>query len=366
MSFKEVKNYNKAKMQQKVPAAKISKSEYFTIKENISPEKRKKVERIILDTLGFDCSESLNNFDKKLKEAIKSLPQYKQIKRKLEKVEHQSLPYELFKVIKKNLNKKQINPNAPKDGVLIKSIKQGMIECAGITLLASTFLQEKGINHVVVFAPGHVFLVIEQSPSTLIYFDVHQNLYFTFPKQALEGYKGTKISAECELKQYTPREWDFFDGINPIFSHFVVTPALEGIGRLYLRNVAAALNGNKEFQTSNIIVDKKAGKAVYQIEFEIYGANKTLESFYERIKDFIKQDRARMMNFKNFVMEIFKAHPKHDDFIAFFITALDSNIDIGKIVPYLKNVSLEKKIIYGEKVWSFLKQKSMVNKIGEE
>jgi len=66
-------------------------------------------------------------------------------------------------------------------------MKQGHLECAGRTLVASTFLQEHDINHAVVSAPGHALIIIEQSPDTLVYFDANNNLFFTFPKSALQG-----------------------------------------------------------------------------------------------------------------------------------------------------------------------------------
>jgi len=283
MDIEDAKNPDLAEQQTEHPVADISMVEQPAVQKEISPEKRKKAEKTVLDTLEIGSTENLDNFDEKLKKATKSLPRYQQIEKKLKGIERQNLPYELFKVLKRDSDEEQVDPSAPKDGVLIKSMRQGRLECAGRTLVASTFFQEHGIGHVAVSAPGHAFLIIEQSQDTLAYFDANQNLFFTFPRSALDGYKGTETSTECKLKEYTPRAADFADGVTTTFSHFVAMPAKEAIGRQYLGNVAAALKGNKEFGTTGIAVDQEASKAAHQIESEIYGGNKVLESFYERV-----------------------------------------------------------------------------------
>ena len=260
-------------------------------------------------------------------------------------------------MLKRDSDQEQIDPDAPKDGVLVKSMRQGRLECAGRTLIASTFLQEHGIDHVAVSAPGHAFLVIEQSPDTLAYFDANNNLYFTFPKSALEGYQGAETSAECRLKEYTPREADFADGVNTAFSHFVAMPAREAVGRQYLGNVAAALNGNKEFETTGIAVDQEASEAAHQIESEIYGENKVLESFYERVEGLLEQEEMQTADDKEVIGEILKTHTTHDDFVAFFTMVLNGNI--GNRIPYIKNATPEQKGAYAEKVWDFLQKRNI-------
>jgi hypothetical protein len=363
MGIEDIKNPDTAKRQVEIPVADIPTVEQSTTQKEISPEKRERAESIVLDTLEIGSTENLNNFDEKLKKATKSLPRYQQIEKKLEGVDRQNLPHELFKVLKRDSDQEQINPNAPKDGVLVKSMRQGRLECAGRTLIASTFLQEHGIDHVPVSAPGHAFLVIEQSPDTLSYFDANNNLYFTFPKSALEGYQDTKTSAECRLKEYTPREADFSDGVNTAFSNFVAMPAREAIGRQYLGNVAAALNGNKEFETTGIAVDHEACETTHQFETEIYGGNKVLESFYDRVEGLLEQEKMQTADNKKVISEILKTHPTHDDFIAFFTLALNGNI--GNRIPYIKNASTEQKRVYSEKVWDFL-QKRNINEIIRE
>ena len=357
MSVEDIKNSEAIKAQSEKSVANISKVEQPVTQKEISSEKRRQVESIILDTLEIEPTKNLDNFDKKLKKAVKALPQYQQIEQKLKDIEQQNLPHKLFKVLKKDSDKEQTNPNAPKDGVLIKSMRQGRLECAGRTLIASTFLQEHSIDHVVVSAPGHAFLIIEQSPDTLAYFDANNNLFFTFPRKALEGYQGTKTSAECRLKEYIPRESDFVDGVNTVFSHFVVIPAQEGVGRQYLDNVGSALYGNKEFETTGIATDQEASEAIHRIESEIYGENKVFENFRARVKELLKQEEIQKANDKKVISEILETHPTHDDFVAFFTMALNGNI--GKRVPYIKNASTKQKKTYAEKVWNFLQKRNM-------
>ena len=224
MGIEDAKNPDTTEQQVENPVADIPKAEQPVVQKEISPEKRKQAESTVLDTLEIDSTENLDNFDEKLKIATKSLPRYQQIEKKLEERESQNLPHELFKLLKKNSDEKQGDPNSPKDGVLISSMRKGQLECAGRTLIASTFLQEHGIDHVAVSAPGHAFIIIEQSQDTLAYFDANNNLFFTFPRTALEGYQGAETSTECRLKEYTPREVDFADGVNATFSHFVAMP----------------------------------------------------------------------------------------------------------------------------------------------
>jgi len=362
MSVEDAKNPELIEAQPEKPVADIPTVEQPTAQKEISPEKRKQAEGVVLDTLEIESTENLDNFDEKLKKATKSLPRYQQIEKKLEGIEQQNLPYELFKVLKRDSDEEQIDPNAPKDGVLIKSMRQGRMECAGRTLVASTFLQEHSIDHVAVSAPGHAFLVIEQSPDTLAYFDANNNLYFTFPRSALEGYQGAETSAECRLKEYTPREADFADGVNTTYSHFVVMPAREGLGRQYLGNVASALFGPKEgeefmFDRSNITMDREAAKATHQIESEIYGENKVRENFYDRVEGLIKQEEMQTADDKKVIGEILTTHPTHDDFVAFFTMVLNGNI--GNRIPYIKNATPEQKGAYAEKVWDFLQKRNI-------
>lgn len=338
------------------PVAKIPETEQPEQKE-VSPDKRKLAEKTVFDTLEIERDKSLENFDDTLREATKSLPRYQQIEQILEGIERQNLPHELFKALRKASDDAEENPNAPKDGVLIKSMRRGRLECAGRTLIASIFLQEHNIDHTVVSAPGHALIIIEQSPDTLAYFDANNNLYFTFPRSALDGFKGIEASAECRLQEYVPREEDFADGVNTVFSHFVAMPAKEAIGRQYLGNVAAALNGNKEFETSGIAINNEAAEATHQIESEIYGDNPVLDSFYSRVEALIEKEERQTEEDKRVIGEILQDHPTRNNFVAAFSLILDGNF--GDRVPYVKNAPVEQKRMFAEKVWDYLQKRNI-------
>lgn len=321
--------------------------------KEISLEARERAEKIILDTLGLKPEDGLNNFDEQLEGATKALPRYQEIEKEMRAASKDELPYELFKTLKADSDKIENSESIPKDGVLIKSMKEGHLECAGRTLIASTFLQEHEINHNVVSAPGHAFLIIEKSSDTFAYFDANNNLFFTFPRTALVGYKGLDESAQCHLKEYIPRKTDFYDGLSTIFPDFVTMPAREGVGRQYLGNVAAALNGNKEFAEGYIAADKEACGAVHQIEEENYGRNRILEKYYSRVEDLIEKHRMQMDDDRKVITEIIKSYPKHDEFVSFFAEALEGNI--GARIPYINNASKEQKIAFAEEAWEYFK-----------
>ncbi len=342
--------------------------------KEISPEMMKQAEQVIWKTLGIkNSSENLvDNFDEILKEATKSLTQYQKIEEELKGIESKELSHELFKIIKKDSDKKQDYPeDAPNDGVLIESMKQGKLQCSGRTLIASTFLQEHGIKHTPVTATGHAFLIIEQpdEADTLIYFDANNNLYFTFPKSALEGYNGVEESAECKLKDYTPREKDFFDGVNTVFSNFVVMPAQEAVGRQYLGNVAAALDGNDEFKKTKYIFDedeeiskvdkKELSEVVHKIEANVYGEkNEVLENFYARFEGengLEKKETNRTEAEREVIGKFLQKYSTKIEFIEHF---LDEK-DVSDKILYIKNASKEQKKIYAENLWDFLQSKSI-------
>ena len=324
-------------------------------KKELSLEDRQKAENIISDTLEI---ENLNNFDQTLAEATKNLPKYKELKEKLVHTEKTNFSYELFKLLKKDADDtSKIDKNTPRDGVLIKSMKQGHLECAGRTLIASTLLKEKGVDHMAVSAPGHSFLLIEQTPNTLAYCDCNNNLFFTFPKESLAGYKDTKTTANCKLNSYSPRKEDVLDGVNITFDNFVVMPATEGIGRQYLDNVTAALNGNEEFKTSGVEKDDKIAPVVQQLKTEKYGENKVLEEFYSKVDSLLEIEDLQTKDDKKIIGDLLTNHPKKEDFVNTFSQILDGAP--GNRVIYIKNAPKEEKKKYAEKLWKQLQQRNL-------
>lgn len=356
MSNKKIEQ-QKMEEKQNINSAVNNSDERLPIKEEVLPEKRDMAKKIILDSLGIESGISLDNFNEQLEKATKDLPKYQQIEHQFKEGKNEELPYELFKTLKTDSDKIKTNKSMSGDGSLIKSIKQENLECAGRTLIASTFLQDHNFGHVAVSAPGHAFLIVEQSPDTLAYFDANKNLFFTFPRSTLEGYKGMETTSACRLKEYIPRKTDFYDGLSTVFSDFITMPAKEGIGRQYLGNVAAALNGNKEFKTSGIVVDKEASKATQQIEEEIYGKNKVLDNYYSKVEDLIKKQEIQTDDDRKVISEIIKSYPEHNDFISFFTAALDGNL--GNRILYIKNALKEQKIAFAEKAWDSFKNSNI-------
>ena len=334
------------------------------VEQEVTPEQVEEVNKVVLESLGISEETRLDDFEGTLIEVTKALPRYQEIEQRLEGVEEQDLPYELFKLLQSKADTEELDPDAPQDGVLIKSMQSGHLECAGRTLIASTYLQSHNIEHTTIQAPGHTFLIIEQAGDTLVYFDANDNLYFTFPKQALEGYQDIKTMAECKIQEYTPRESDFLDGTSTVFDHFVVMPAQEGRGRVYLGNVAAALNGNEEFTTSGIEKNKDLIPAVNEIEASIYGENAVLNSFRDRMEELKHIEEEKNENDKALRSKFFNEHPDNpteEQFINYFIYNLDNDNYLGKRMPFIKNAPYEQKVAFAQKLWESVKEKYSSN-----
>ncbi len=325
--------------------------------EEVSTEQINRALETIYKTLEIDSDEDIDDFDEILKKATKSLPQYQKVERGLDGTDYQDIPYALFQMLKKDLDEQSTNQSISGDGVLIKSMREGSLECAGRTMIASTFLQEREVDHAVVYAPGHAFLIIELPGDSLAYFDPNNNLYFTFPKSSLEGYRDTKTTSECKMKEYEPRDGDFFEGIGTAYSHFVTLPPQEGIGRHYLGNISAALHGNEEFDSSFIPVDEEASQATHHITSKIYGNNEVIEDFQKRVETLIQEEEQRTEYGKKVIDDILKKHPHRDDFISHLIKKIDT--DLGYMIPYVKNASVDQKQSYAEKVWNYLNSRTI-------
>jgi hypothetical protein len=335
------------------------------VEQEVTPEKMEEANKVILESLGISEKIQLDDFEGTLIEATKALPRYQEIEQRLEGVEVQDLPYELFKLLQSKADTEELDPEAPQDGVLIKSMQSGHLECAGRTLIASTYLQSRNIEHTTIQVPGHTFLIIEQVADTLIYFDANNNnLYFTFPKQALEGYQDINTMAECRIQEYTPRESDFLDGTNTVFDHFIVMPAQEGRGRVYLGNLAAALNGNEEFKTSSIAENKGLIPVVNEIEASIYGENAVLNSFRDRMEELKHIEEEKNENDRSFISKFFNQYsdnPTEEQFINYFLDNLDNYNYLGKRMPFIKNAPYEQKIAFAQKLWESVKEKYSSN-----
>lgn len=337
-----------------------------------SSEARKIAEQTLRQTMELDEDASLENFPDKLTDTVKGLPRYQEIKAKLDSVPDEAIGYALFQEIKMANDEPIDDDTIPEDGVLISSMRSGKLCCAGRTLIASAYLQERHIDHMSVTAPGHNFLLIEQSPDTLAYFDSSRNLYFTFPREALRGYQGKDQVSECRLDEYTPRDKDAVDGLaTPFFSapinslntpltNFVTLPPnfitmlpKDGISRTYLGNVQAALAGNKEFRKSNIAPNQEAARAIDDIEADLLGKkDQILTSFLDRNESRIRMIEDQGQADSRLISELLGQHPTQDDFVESFARVVQG--DLGNRLVYLKNATNETRIAYGRRIWELL------------
>lgn len=321
--------------------------------KEVSLEARRLAEKTICQTLELDDDSSLDNFSDKLTEAVGELPRYQELKVKLDSLSSEAVGYDLFQELKRANDEPIDDDTVPVDGVLVSSMRSGKLECAGRALMASTYLQERNIDHMVVTAPGHSFLLLEQNQDTLAYFDLNNNLYFTFPKEALAGYQGKETISECRLGEYTPREEDVTDGLNTPFTYFITIPPQEGISRQYLSNAQAALNGNPEFAKSNITPNPEASRAVDDIEKDLLGEkDQALDSFLENSEGNIRMTDIQGQADRKLVGDLLAQHSEQDGFAQAFAQVVQG--ELGNRLVYLKNASEDTRIEYGCRVWEFL------------
>lgn len=298
-----------------------------------------KAKKTVLQTMELGDLEDLTNFSEKLSLAIQGLPQYKTLEEKMAEVKESDLALEMFRFVRE-ANDVEVEDleNIPTDGVLLSSIRQGHIECAGRTFIASTYLQSRGFPHVVVEAPSHSMLVLEVSQDTLAYCDANHNLFFTFPKSALKGYGGVGVVSECELEEFIPRSTDVVEGFDLPYSQFICVPAQEGVGRQYLGSVKACLAGLPEFENTGIEKDEFAAEMVDQIEQEIFGEpDERLVNFYESDGEAVEQRDNLNKKIQGKVRSIFFESNSADDFFSKFVAFIKS--EEGRYFPYLKNAS---------------------------
>ena len=333
-------------------------------KKEVSPEAYKKAEQTVIDSLdlGVEQIQNLDNFYQNLDSAVRSLPKFQEIKEKLKDCKGDNFSHELFQLLQKKSDpKKDEKKDLPDDGVLVKSIKDsGKLECAGRVLIASNILEESNIDHAVVSCLGHSLIIIEINPNTLAYFDANNDLYFTFPKSALNDYKGLGEVAECEIGDYTPRTNDIFDGVSPAkIKNLLLFPSVQGRGRQYLGNVGAALYGREEFSKSSIEKNEEAAEAIKEIEKQVFGENELVKLYDQKLGKLVEsgedENRLKADSYTKEAFKIFQQYPEEKDFIDFFVPILE-----GKMVdalPYLKNASQEKKQEYAKKLYNFFKNK---------
>lgn len=326
----------------------------FGYENETSPvQARAKAMQTIFESLGLDGEQNLENFSERLNGSIKTLPQYQRFEQAMKDIRPEALPYEVFKAIRKSNDVPEQRAGIPTDGVLISSIRQGHIECAGRTYIASVYMQEKGIPHAVVEAPSHSMLLIEIGNDTLAYCDANHDLFFTFPRTALKGYQGVTKISQCSLETYTPRSNDTADGLNIIYNNFIVVPPQEGVTRQYLGSVKAALAKLPEFQNTQIEKDKEAAKAIDSILQDILGPeNELLKDYFEKDDKMTKERASMREGLHNMFSEASLTLQTPESFANWFSSFIESETNTA--FPYLKgSKDLQNK--YAQELYSRLK-----------
>ncbi|MFH1632237.1 MAG: hypothetical protein ABIA47_04475 [bacterium] len=285
-------------------------------------------------TLGLPVDE-LDQFPQHLFSEIEKLERYKEIMFKVKELPKSEVPLAVFNLIKKGADNPKPEPKG--NGVLLDSMRTGDLECAGRSMIVSQIFKNLGVEHAVAIPYGHSMILCEADDDTLVYFDSNNDLYFTFPKEALKGYKGLGDMAECNLMDYAPRDKDFYFGKNGAMRNMMVLPPEEGVLHGYLGNAGAALDGSPEFENDNIPVDKSAADAFREIRGQLLKEFTVPDSFYEKGQGEEKRQREKS---KEEALRIFKKSLNAEEF-ADQILKVD---ELWKGFPYLEGEDAKRNI----------------------
>ncbi len=233
-----------------------------------------------------------------LYEQINALPRTQATQKALEGIPPDQIPQVLFRLLQKSADLPESEETKRQDGVLIRSMKSGHLECAGRSAIASAVLEQKGIEHVVANAPGHTFLLVDMGHETLAYTDFNQNNFFMFPAAALAGFTGFQNISACHLESFQPRTGDITDGQGFIYEDFIAEPHRWGTADQYLQNVKAAISGKGEFETSGIAGTKMVSRAMNMVTQEILGEfPRVLQKYYENMPSHMVEIEAKRKAF---------------------------------------------------------------------
>lgn len=330
----------------------MSRIEKGIVDENeITPEARRRSWEFIMNDINASPDSRQEDFSVLFDAAIKKLPRYRELVDRLGDVPSELLGYEVFKLLRKSSDPADV-PQGRGDGVLIFSMKTGRLECAGRVAIAAAYLRERQIPHAVLGAPGHSLLLVGQDSTTLAYVDPNNDLYFSFPREALRGFKDFETPAKIVLQSFTPRPQDIVDGRATVFTELLVMSSHEGVGRQYLGNVRAALDGSPEFTDSSITVDREASEAVAECIDEYYGRNAVIEDFINHTKSgkVIEQEKRQKLRRK--VKALYRGFPSRNEFDTAFAAA--SGGSDGELLPYLQHAREDQKKEFGGIMWDTL------------
>jgi hypothetical protein len=239
-----------------------------------------------------------------LKSQYRNLPITQSILKVLTNQEREvtEISHKLFDLLRKSSDKSSVGKErAGTNGVLIPSISEGYLECAGRVGIASTVLRELSINHFITGAPGHTFLIIEKRGGRWIYADYNQETYFLFTDNALsqiEDYdKSVEISLEIQkpstyyLNYGTP--YTHFYALSPesamLFSFYSnlsalsVDPEYVGFTVKNVEKVRSRLRELKYTQTSDL------GEEYFEFDQKSPDMDKEIERWNLRSKKKVKE-----------------------------------------------------------------------------
>lgn len=287
---------------------------------------------------------SIESFPEKLFAEIEQLPRFQEALNSLEGVKQEDVPLTLF-----NILQPREGEHGEHNGVLIDSMKSGALHCAGRASIGSRILSKLGMDHYYAMPPGHSMLILNLSPDTLGYFDANNNIYFTFPKEALTGFTEGPLS-ECRLQNYQARDSDSFVGDGSVMHHMMLTDGNAGILHSYLGNTGAALSGHSAFIHDSIPQNKAAADAISDIKKQLLGDALIPDSYFIEGEREQEQQKIKDIQLKEKVLAIEQTAGSKSEFIAELI---DSK-ELWSKFPYRQ--STEQKAEYLERLYERVKK----------
>lgn len=320
-------------------------------------EIRARSEAAIWDSLDITDG-NIENFEEELHQAIEQLPKYQEIMQELETVEQQNIPKRLYELLEKKETDKDEN-----DGVLIKSMKDGTLHCAGRTMIASRVLEHSNIKHWLANAPDHVMIIIQADENTLIYFDPNNKAGFSFATDSLHGFTGGNEYQECHVQNVRIRENDESWGDGYTFEQFGLMPSGFGMKISYIDNLKCALYKTHEFEHTDIEQDEEAADYIEEVKKELFDQD-LLGKYYEHSRAMEKSLKEKNVFTKEYVKIFLKAFEyvsEKEEFVEKLLSEFS-----GDFWQQFPNMSHSHKVEWLEEKWDRLKQEGTVDYLKEK
>ena len=286
-------------------------------------------------------------FFERLQEQVKTLPRYRKMMEALKDVPDERLFQEVFNAVSRRADHADEIEDGPDDGVLVSSMRHGHLECAGRVMIASTYLSERGVPHAIAQPPGHSMMIHQVDEDTMAYADPNNDLYFTFPKNALRGYEDVNVTADCSISEYVPREKDIVDGVGSAFDRFLVSSPKRSILESYLGNVQAALAGHEEFNDSGFIKDERVADEVGILKEGVCDAGMSV--WNDRLDELEKELAVRETLAKETFAAVVRKGSDEQVFAANLLSAIDG--PLAARYPYLRHASDGTRTAWVKKIW---------------